>query len=537
MFEHDGIPFTSRDLTALLSGGSNKDFESEETTGRFGTGFLVTHVLAERTSLRGLLDTPNGFEQFDLLLDRGGDEEAILENMAACREAIRTASPVLDLDGVESASFEYHIDDDNPLTLGFESLRSALPYLYATRQVLGRVELWVGEDEKEVWIPAEVTAQALDGGYVEERSLAVHQNGTDLPEVRIFRFMTSERGAASALVLVKRTSDGWKVVPPAQSACRVYREYPLSGSGFLPTNFILDGKFEPDQERSRLLMGDEDENLLEEAFGAAVLAVTYAFANKWEDAHLLAEAYAPARGFDTANVVEKDWWHGALASFAMRVAELPIVDCSSCMLPAITDDGAFADFIVPRLLTESSDDETTVERMWPLVEAVYELSPPREELAIAWSDIANGWHSLGLPINRISVKELRKWAKGEADTLADLRVAGDPKQWIAHFLDVIGECWENRSGVDPTVLHGMLPDQNQRLRSPSDLNRDNGIPDSLKDICAKVGLDVRGQLLLGRFDEVADEDDLPHLRYVLENAPAKQHLGGRRHREGSGVSN
>lgn len=149
-FEHDGIPFTTSDLTALLSGGSNKDFESEETTGRFGTGFLVTHVLAERTSLSGLLKTPNGYERFDLLLDRGGDEDAILQNMKDCREAIRSANPVSDLDGVESARFEYHTADNNPLTLGIASLRSALPYLYATRQILGRVELRNGVNEREV---------------------------------------------------------------------------------------------------------------------------------------------------------------------------------------------------------------------------------------------------------------------------------------------------------------------------------------------------------------------------------------------------
>ncbi len=517
-FEHDGIPFTSSDLTALLSGGSNKDFESEETTGRFGTGFLVTHVLAERTSLSGLLETPNGSERFDLLLDRRGDEEAILQNMASCREAIRSASPVSDLDGVESARFEYHIDDANPMTLGMDSLRSALPYLYATRQVLGRTELRNGEDDKEVWTPTEVTAQALEDGYVEERSLQIHQNGTDRPEIRVFRFMTNEQGLASVIVLVERTSEGWKVVPPEPNACRIYREYPLSGSGFLPTNFILDGKFEPDQERSRLLMGDEDKSLLEEAFAAAVVAVKYAFANRWKDAHLLAVAHEPTRGFDTANVPEKGWWHGVLASFARRVAELPIVECSSRMLPAIAEDGPFADFIVPRLLTESSDNETTVERMWPLFEAASDLLPPREELAVVWSDIANGWHSLGLSINRLSVKELPKWVRGESDTLEDLKVDGDAKQWMAHFLDVTGECWKKRSGVDTTVLYGMLPDQNQRLRSPSDLNRENSIPDSLKDICADIGLDIRSQLLLGGFDEAAAEDGMPYLRYVLENA-------------------
>ena len=518
IFEHDGIPFTSSDLTALLSGGSNKDFESEETTGRFGTGFLVTHVLAERTSLNGLLRTPEGFERFDLLLDRGGDEEAILENMLACREAIRSATPVSDLDGVQSARFEYHTDDSSPLALGIESLKSALPYLYATRQVLGRVELCNGDDDREVWIPTDVAVQSLEDGHVEERSLRIERDGTDWSEIRIFRFMTCEQGLASALVLVECTPEGLQVVLPAQDASRIYREYPLGGSGFLPISFILDGKFDPDQERSKLLMGDEDKVLLEEAFAAAVVAVKYAFTNKWKDAHLLAKAHEPTRGFDTANAEEKEWWNARLGSFARRVAELPIVECSSIMMPAIAEDSSYADFIVPRLLSESSDNETTVERMWPLIEAASELLPPKEELAVVWSEIANGWHSLGLPVSRISVKELPGWVEGESDMLEDLKVDGSAKQWLAHFLDVVGECWKERSGVDLMVLHGMLPDQNRCLRSPSDLKRDSGISDSLKDICTDIGFDIRRQLLLGGFDEVVTEDGLSHLDYVLESA-------------------
>ena len=517
-FEHDGAPFTPSDLTALLSGGSNKDFESKETTGRFGTGFLVTHVLAERTNLRGLLETPGGFEQFDLLLDRGGEEDDILRNMADCREAIRSAIHVSNLKGVESARFEYHLDDDSPLTLGIDSLRSALPYLYATRRVLGRVELRNGKEDTEVWLPSDVTARAFEGGYVEERSLQIHRKGSDSNDFRILRFMTSEQGLSSALVLTEHIDEKWQVVLPKRNAPRIYREYPLSGSGFIPTNFVLDGKFEPDKDRSKFLLVNEDKGLVEEALAAAVLAVKYAFANKWEDAHLLAQACAPTRGFDSANVEEREWWHGQLASFATRVAELPIVECSSRTLPAITQDDAYAYFIFPSLLTESSGNETTVERLWPLVEAASELLPPRKELAVDWSGIANGWHSLGLSIHRVSVKELPKWVRGDSDTLEDLKVDGDAKRWIAHFLDVTGECWKNRSGVDLTVLHGMLPDQNLRLRSPSDLNRDNSIPDSLKDICTDIGLNIRGQLLLSAFEELAAEDGLPHLHYVLESA-------------------
>ena len=64
----------------------------------------------------------------------------------------------------------------------------------------------------------------------------------------------------------------------------------------------------------------------------------------------------------------------------------------------------------------------------------------------------------------------------------------------------------------------MLPDQNRHLRSPSDLNRDLGIPESLKDICSDIGLDIRSRLLLRSFQEVTNEVDMPSLQYVLENA-------------------
>ena len=43
-FEHDGAPFTSEELAALLSGGSSKEFKSEATTGRFGTGFFWSRM-------------------------------------------------------------------------------------------------------------------------------------------------------------------------------------------------------------------------------------------------------------------------------------------------------------------------------------------------------------------------------------------------------------------------------------------------------------------------------------------------------------
>ncbi|MGY4404035.1 sacsin N-terminal ATP-binding-like domain-containing protein [Bradyrhizobium sp. USDA 3315] len=69
-FEHDAAPFTMDEFAALLTGGSSKDFMSMETTGRFGTGFLVTHVLSEQVHVSGIIEFEGTQRSFEVDLDR-----------------------------------------------------------------------------------------------------------------------------------------------------------------------------------------------------------------------------------------------------------------------------------------------------------------------------------------------------------------------------------------------------------------------------------------------------------------------------------
>ena len=517
VFEHDGAPFTSQELAALLSGGSSKEYESETTTGRFGTGFLVTHVLAERTHLRGLLQVATGLERFDLTLDRGGDEDAILENIRDSNEAIRAAVPVRDPAQVPSAVLEYAGTEGDSWAHGLSELKRALPYLYATREALGEVELR-NKSDGETWKPSETEKMAIENGYVERRVISVTGSESPQREFCVYRFAVASGASAVALVLVEQTPNGFRVCLPKPDAPRVFREYPLRSSGFVPVNFILDGKFDPDQERSGLLMSPNDKILLDQAFSAAVVGMQYAISQKWRDAHWLAYTAPPDAAFDTTSAEEKVWWTNHLAAFAKRLAAIPIVDCGSQFLPAVTENGACADFIIPRLLNTPGPDETSVARLWSLVEASDHLLPPREELAPDWTTIAKGWSSLGLEIQLICVAKLAEWVRGSAERLEELEVNGDPQGWLAGFLDIVGECWRRREGVDPAPLRGLIPNQNQYLRSPSQLKRDQGVTEQLKDICASMAYDICDQLLLGGFEDIARSRGLDDLTAALEKA-------------------
>ena len=521
-FEHDGAPFTSDELAALLSGGSSKDFESESTTGRFGTGFLVTHVLAERTRLRGLLQLATVCESFDLTLDRGGDEDAILANIQHSHEAIRAAVPVPDAANVQSAVLEYEGGEAEIFERGLRELRRALPYLYGTRRTLGRVELQSGDDLAETWEPSQVDQEAIDGHYMECRTITVTGQNTSRRELRVFRFAAAKDASAAALVLVEQTDSGQKVDLLDSDAPRVFREYPLRSSGFLPFNFVLDGKFDPDEERSVLLMSPNDRELLEQALSAAVVAVQYAIRQKWQDAHWLAGATCPSSRFVATDPEETVWWTGQLKEFARRLAVTPIVQCETQFLPAVADEGAYADFLVPRLLEASGEDETSVERLWPLVAAADQLLPPKNEVASDWTRIVEGWRSLGVTIEVIWVAKLAELVGAQAKTVEELEVKGDAREWLAVFIDIVGECWNKRAGVDASALAGMMPNQSGCLCSPSELKRDRGVSARLKDICAHIGFEVRNELLLDGFEVTADRLELRYLHRALVEAIPKE---------------
>ncbi|MCY3813570.1 MAG: ATP-binding protein [Gammaproteobacteria bacterium] len=524
VFKHDGKPFEPRELMALLSGGSSKDYDSEKTTGRFGTGFLVTHVLAEQVRMRGLLsqeDRP--IEHFKLALDRAGDEDAILRDIAASKRGISDAQPVQDMDSVPTAHFEYPYGEtgiESAVEDGLVELRRALPFLYGTRPTLGRVELRVPDGAIEAWVPTEPAAGlAVEGGSVEFRSIIV--DGSERRELSVHRF-TADGGSASAIVLVEKTAEGQTVCRPDPSAPRIFRDYPLRSSGFLPVWVVLDGKFEVDPERTVLSMSDIDKALLQEALAAGVIAARYATERGWNGAHWLADTRSLAGGFRRDNAAETNWWKEQLRNFAERLAVLPMVKCEKQMRPAIATDSDVgpATFVVPRL-RGSANDETTLERLLPLVAAVTDLNPPIAEVAADWTRIAEGWSSLDVEVTLTCVNDVAEHVR--ATTVDDLKVEDHAMDWLASFIDIVGECWRTSEGrVQLSVLEGLMPNQIDRLCSPGDLQRDCGISERIKDICADLGLDVRGDLLSGCLQEAAERLGLQDLETVLERSVAKE---------------
>jgi hypothetical protein len=513
-FEHDGAFFTLRELAALLSGGSSKDFESEDTTGRFGTGFLVTHVLAPRTSVSGIFNAGAELERFDLLLDRDGDEESIVANIAACDAAIRAASPLPTSDGVPSASFSYVTDDATTLHRGMASFRAAVPYLFATCERLGRVTLDANGSGPETWEAVAFASRTAGDVVVHDRHLACRRDGS-LIEYRAVRVTSAATPTHAAIAVLARLNDGWRLLVPDHDFPRVFCRYPIRSSAFLPLNAILDAPFDLDQERRRILLDKENvKDAFHSAISAVIPLVRVAFEEAWEDRHWLARAApSPSSFADKEDQDEAAWLTGELRFLAGQLSELPLVSTRNGLGASVegTEHTWFADFV------DAHGDGTTMDRLWPVVDDAEDLYPPVEELAEAWSRIAHGWHELGVGVNEIGITKLEEYVRSDADTLDELHVRCDRHEWLARFLDVVGECWARR-GVNAELLDRILPNQVGALVQRANLKRDGGVPDALKDIAEALGCSVRSQLLDVKILQVARERSLVHVDHVLDAA-------------------
>ena len=282
---HNGMPFTAQELAALLSGGSSKEFDSEETTGRFGTGFMVTHCLSARVDDSGIIKTEDGYEEFSINLDRAGDEESITANIQQAEIALANAKPLseAEMGHNPTALFVYHEINRNAAWRGLSRLEETLPYLYATCDKLGQVQI-ERDQQTTVFESSNKEDITLDGFTLKQTDVTVSRDENTQRFVALR--LSSKTTQAGLLVVLEQTDNNqYKVVMPTPRFPKVFVKFPIIGTEFLPFNVIIDGGFAPQQERDGIAMHASDRFIMQNALSALPSIVQYAVKSGWRDAH------------------------------------------------------------------------------------------------------------------------------------------------------------------------------------------------------------------------------------------------------------
>jgi hypothetical protein len=145
--------------------------------------------------------------------------------------------------------------------------------------------------------------------------------------------------------------------------------------------------------------------------------------------------------------------------------------------------------------------------LWELAAACTETDPPAKSDSEGWSEIAEGWEQLGVPVPWVDLKSIGERASSEVSEVSDLPVDGDPYNWLARYLAAVGKAWQ-ATGVTKSHVECLLPDQHGKLRSAGELRRDGGVNEQTKAIAVDVGLDFRAKLLNQQLIEALSRPEL-----------------------------
>lgn len=300
-FQHNGNPFRYQDAKNLVFPYSDKgDEENSDKSGRFGTGFLATHILAKKIQVKGVYLKDDQAFKFNFTLDRSGsDKPEIAESINNTWQEFRAKRNEIQ-DYVYSSSnfetsFKYDLDRDS-LSLATESILDfdvSLPFALAFIPKIQSVEI-LNQISNSAIIYHKVdqsTKQLTENIKQIAIEKKTSENGQDKTEL-INLILCSDGIVDIALEIYELNGETF-IKEFIEHQPLLFCPFPLIGANDFKFPLAINSiSFLPKEERDGIwladtLEGKTNQGLLEQVVPLLQSITTYASIQKWQDTYLL----------------------------------------------------------------------------------------------------------------------------------------------------------------------------------------------------------------------------------------------------------
>ena len=324
-FSHNGTPFSIENILGIQV--SSKDSKNlGEQTGKFGTGFIGTHLLSSKVNIRGIVEYNNIFRHFKIFLDRTADSsEALSEEVSkSILKFIKNMNneqseyeyiPVYQKKQDDfDTSFEYLFEGKNSKSLkiaqeGINDLTNTAPITLSTQfekiasiKIIDHLknEITTYSNNYEI---LETNEQGVKIGMntITISKINMKKNKEISEEKKYFYSFSTKK--CRLLYQVQKNGNLFTVVEREEkdSLPVLYRDFPLIGSDKFHFPFFLDGfKFNPLETRNGLyLNGDlndeakENRIIIEHAIENSIEFTDWLLSQNIDKRHLFAKTRIP----------------------------------------------------------------------------------------------------------------------------------------------------------------------------------------------------------------------------------------------------
>lgn len=493
-FTHDGNPFTLNARFGLLWKYSEAK-ENQESTGRFGTGFLTTHCLSKVVSIESDVYETKDSENllgFRVTMFRDGDTEAeLLEGLDKMRDSEEWFE-----DTFNHTSFTYHIKSDS----GREALRLGKDNFYEniaqTMLFCPELNSVVMEDNGSITTITRGKSTTLEGGI--NKASIVFTGAIDTTRTFLFIGIGKDSPELSARykhprklrLQIALEIDANDNIVDKEGVCGFYCVLPLVGieSQLEEPIYVNCPDFEPDSERQSLLLNGQIINgesglITEVGINRMVYSdilsmynqlLSYVIKTGYRNEHIMAKGLKSPKSHDK---LDKEWYKSTVLNGYRNLLKGVAVATSS-----FGNRISLPDSIIIR--ETKSDDEQKLYNLVARIHPSEMLLNNHEWASIIWKDDdMRVW----------GVEDFCKYISSTYSNWKDIPNLSEEEliEWYNNFLSLVRDYKESL-----LLEYALLPDMYGILhKRDGSLKQNVNVSLQALDILNKLGKDKKGELL------------------------------------------
>lgn len=260
VISHNGLPFETEHLLALLYKTSTKSLGNEDgSTGKYGTGFVTTHVLNKKVTVNGVHKNSKGLREFSFSIDRTSvslqEDLALKAIKNSLKETFDTINKIVESEGqpinyyTHSFTYELSTNSKKVAEAGIQELEQTINFV-----------LLINNKEKKKINSVTIIKNGEKNIYKLTNTLPIGSvNYAENTKKKGILYTESENIIMGIPVVKKESKFELEYI---ENKSVLFKEFPLIGSeNFNLPLFIQHRNFIPTEKRDGISTKKEDEDV------------------------------------------------------------------------------------------------------------------------------------------------------------------------------------------------------------------------------------------------------------------------------------
>lgn len=495
IFSHNFGYFTQYNIEGLIRQINSEDKDREDvivenkninpSIGRFGTGFMTTHLLSEKVKVKGVYKTEDGFKKIGFSLDRSSQErngliQSVDTSFKEAEESLSISELISYVDfSAFNTQFIYCLEESglSIAETGLTDLEASLPYTMIF--VDGIKEVIVQKGNEKIIFEKREPKQLSEEIMLVEIVKTVNGTSSVLSFAHLFKNLT---GIA---LPIEPEGETFRILPFPDDLPMLFLHFPLVGTENFHFPVVVNNPFfEPTEPRDGIYLLDDcddsksvtDQNYILEATELFQILVPFAVNQNWQNLYLLGRT-------DLPNISEeyfsKSWFKiNVQQPLRSKLLSARIVQSEKERIPLETAIFPYS-------------HKSKINTLWELIYPLHcEKLPCKEDLHHWHSIIDSHWgKDLRFDINKL-IQEISAFGSLEYLVKKVQMSEEEAIQWLDQIINFAFELEESNLLKE----YAIIPNQYGIFKKKEELWHDQSIPSELKLVLRTLGTDWKNSL-------------------------------------------